>query len=73
MIVNAVDYLKNQTRSNKDSSKTKSRHIMKHPCGICHKTVDKKSASAFENYDLDVLSVNSMWNDIPALLNIIHH
>ena len=40
-IVNAVDYLKNQPKISKDSSKAKPTHNIKHPCGICHKSVNK--------------------------------
>ena len=36
IIVNAVDYLKNQPEMSKDSSKTKSTRNIKRPCGICH-------------------------------------
>ena len=45
LIVNAVDYLKNQPEITKDSSKTRSRHNIKHPCGICHKSVKKPAGN----------------------------
>ena len=47
IIVNAVDYLKNQPKISKDSSKIKSTHNIKHPCGICHKSVNKNQQAIF--------------------------
>ena len=47
IIVNAVDYLKNQPEVSKDSSKTKSGHNIKHPCGIYHKNVNKNQQATF--------------------------
>ena len=47
IIVNAVDYLKKQPKISKDSSKIKSTHNIKHPCGICHKSVNKNQQAIF--------------------------
>ena len=47
IIVNAVDYLMNQPKISKDSSKTKSRNNIKHPCRICHKSVNKNQQVIF--------------------------
>ena len=45
--MNAVDYIKNQPKISKDSSNAKPTHNIKHPSGICHKSVNKNQQTIF--------------------------
>ena len=70
--MNAVDYLNNQNGSNKDSSKTKSRHKIKHPCGICHKIVNKNQLQLLKILTLMSCQSTQCRMTFLHLLNIIH-